>query len=78
MSAGEMRRAERLVLQAGGCLFILLGIADLYQSRLPALAFSETVFPGVVFILVGVLLVWRGASSAPPLFEALKRLFRRR
>jgi hypothetical protein len=75
MRRREMRRAERLVLQAGGYFFILIGIAYLYLSRSPALTFFETILPGIVFILVGVLLVWRGASSSPPLLEALKRRF---
>ncbi len=75
MRRREMRRSERLVLQAGGYFFILIGIAYLYLSRSPALTFFETIFPAIVFILVGVLLVWRGASSAPPLLEALRRRF---
>ncbi len=75
MRRGDIRRGERLVLQAGGYMFILIGIAYLYLSRSPALTFFETVLPAIVFILVGVLLVWRGASSAPPLLEALKRRF---
>ena len=70
-----MRRGERLVLQAGGYFFILIGIAYLYLGRRPYLTFLDTFLPGIVFILVGVLLVWRGASSAPPLLEALKRRF---
>lgn len=77
MRRREMRRSERLVLQAGGYFFILIGIAYLYLSQSPALTFFETVLPGIVFILVGVLLVWRGASSAPPLLEALRQRFPR-
>ena len=75
MRQREMRRSERLVLQAGGYMFILIGIAYLYLSRSPALTFFETIFPAIVFILVGLSLFLRFAPWAPPLLEALKRRF---
>lgn len=72
-----MRRGERVLLQASGYFFALLGIAYLYESRLPALTVSETVVPAIVFILVGLSLILRFAPWAPRLLEALKRHFPR-
>ena len=70
-----MRWWERLVLQAGGYMFTLIGLAYLYLSRSPALTVFETILPAIVFILVGLSLLLRFAPWAPRLLEALKRRF---
>ncbi len=75
MRRREMRRSERLVLQAGGYMFVLIGLAYLYLSRSPALTVFETILPAIVFIIVGLSLLLRFAPWAPPLLEALKRRF---
>lgn len=75
MRRREMRRSERLILQAGGYVFILIGIEYLYLSRSPVLTFFETILPAIAFIMVGLSLLLRSAPWAPRLLEALRRRF---
>lgn len=75
---GDIGRGERLVLQAGGYAFTLIGLAYLYLSRSPALTVFETILPAIVFILVGLSLLLRFAPWGPRLLETARWPFRRR